>query len=406
MKKKPIVTATDGTKYQIVGKGKVKKVASFDDLPDIIPGEAQAANALNATLYGYLKGKLPQDTVQKKGWIHCRGYKMRYTQSGFEMVDAKNFGAEVVIEEPTPRAIFERIVRMPSLLPPKEQAIAAAMKEAAKAKNPRPVRGNTDTRPAGDRQRKPEPKPQPEKPKTLEELREEALALIEATRRKEIKPAALFEKLHRFIPNRSLNVFLGKVIRRYQNHQVRLGPALEQMFELVKQAEFEKKKPAPKFMGVQMWPIDSLEQSEGQVVIRHEGSVTRVSPSEFLARFVLSLDPKIMPAVVKVARGEFTPQEGLERLHEKDKFTEFHYKDIQRPSETLARFCQEVLWQWETASPLQYVYRHYPKGTRLRVMWADYNAVWTGTVIETKGGVKLRYSDGSVEYLLKHQTTI
>jgi hypothetical protein len=248
--------------------------------------------------------------------------------------------------------------------------------------------------------------------KTLEELRIEALDLINQTRSREMKPSALLEVIQNYVPNRKLRVRLGKLIRAYESKEIRMPKLLSEMQVTVADVSFDERKPAPKFLGIEFYDLVDVRESgtdHVSLVVRGERERIVTTKSDFLARYVLSQAPELMPLLMKVSAGQEYSITDLQEVDFviKDKFVEYTEKNFSRINNNpyLLDICEEYLAHVQSPNPMNYVWgTTLKKGDRVRVQWLDYHTYHQGVVSNANDGpVRIRYESGEVINLFKHQ---
>lgn len=404
--------ANNGLSYQALDNGKVRR--TYPDMPtdeELAILDAGTVRQRMKALYAILRAEAPDDTVQKGGYIHCRGYKMRYTADTFEILDAHNFykpSTKFNPDDDSARAVANFIFR-------RNIDKEIKVREKAATKTIEPVNQMREAMQKAETQKqekikvlKKEKAPE----KSLEQLRTEALSLIAQTRNKEMKPAELLDQIQNYVPFRTLRVRIGKLIRAYQNKQVRMPKLLDQLHITVSEVIFDQRKPAPKFNGTMFYDVVSLYDNGPDHVtmtLRDTKEKVTTTKSEFMARYVLSEWPELMPLLMKVVNGEEYRLEDLQEVGFviKDKFVEYSDKQFSRVNNHayLLEVIEEFLAANSEPSPLNYVYgTALKKGDKVKVMWLDDHTYHMGVVTSANDGpVKLRYEDGTVLPLFKHQ---
>lgn len=404
--------ADNGLSYERLDNGAVRR--TYPDLPsddELRVLDKGSVKQRMKALYALLRAEAPAETVQKTGYVHCRGYKMRYTAEAFEMLDGHNFyrpSAKFDPRDDSAKAVADFIFRRNVRQEVAEKAAAAeklpvtplnqmheAMAQAAveKAKKVAVL------------------KKEVVEEKTLEEMRTEALDLIAQTRSRIIKPLALLGVIQNLVPFRTLKVRIGKLLRSYENKELRLPKLLDQLHLTVSEVSFDTRKAAPKFLGVDFYDVVSVTDNgaEHLTLTPREGSKFTTTRSEFLARYVLSRDCDLMPLLMKVADGQEFALDDLQEVDftVRDKFVEYAEKSFSKitPNPYLEEICCEYLAHLDTPNPLNFVWgTSLKKGDKVRVLWQDYHTYHNGTITSANDGpCRVRYEDGTTMELYKHQ---
>ena len=376
---------------------------------------------MNNALHQFIKSK-GGEVVNKKGWLDYKDYRFRYVEGGFEMKDMQNYSkpvdiAEVFDDIPTPRQVYDYINKPKVKINPiadiereMDEEVSKKLKKfhAATAKGADKLLGKGKTKQAIKDLQKvfaPEPVVEKEKPQelSLEELRKKAVAIIQ----RNTDPKKILAKVKGMIPNRSYNNMLGRIGTKYKNGKIRAPKFKTMVLDLTKTTKFEEgKKPAPKFTGLPFWDIDKLDIGTTTVTYWFAGKPMTCSKSKFMLHYLLSDEPKVNVAIMQFVRKTINLQQFLHNPYIRDRFTAFEMKEVTAWDADLFHAIVELYYQWGVDQPLNWVYKNettLKKGDRIVVEWADLSEKHNATVIDTRCGIELRYEDGDVIKLLKHQ---
>lgn len=406
-KKKPEAEhATNGNFYKITGEGKVKRVNSLSQINEVVDSGKQEANRFITTLYAFLKDR-DDSTVRKKDRIICRDYLLGFGNAGFQINDRKNYGklcSDFDIAFPTPKEVWE-FISTPKVIKRKSAAEEALDKDLEKTL--KKIRKNIKPESKDVQKLQEHFNPHPKEEVDLEELRKKALSMASRSS----NPKRLAERLAGFIPNRSFNVFLNKLIRQFEKGKMRGNKFRTEVIELIKTASFDDKpKPAPKWTGLPFYKLNEVVIEGNDVHITSDGiGKMKVSKSEFLTRYILHTYPKTMVAIFKFLKKQITFEQVIKETYLRDRFIGFSNEPLKGWNEELYNLCLELLSKFEDANPLTVVYRNdIPKdsikiGDKIKVYWPDYFKFIQGTVLSISTGIEIRYTDGEIFHLYKHQ---
>ena len=382
-------------------KKTVKKLYSFDDLEDLINEDVVVKKEFLNTIHRFLREKAPDTTTRRNdkvgNWVMCKGYKITIDDElGFAIFDMQDYNRHCEEFEnacPTPREVWEFINRRVS--------------EVVKAKEVYVVT-------------KPDFAPKEEKhytEKKEEELNNEEFELLRADLLQALEGISvpkMIETVWKFIPNRKFNHRINKLCNAYLNKEMRGIKFKVELLELITTHKFEEiKKPAKKFVGLGWYSIVTLETIKDEVsfVTKTEGRF-HFSKSEFLARYLLHLQPKAMPQVWRFINGFITREQLIEEpvlTQDVDaKYIDFDTSCLRKLNADLYYACIKILMAWEEPNPLGICYKNdleteLKVGDFVEVMWKDYHTCYEGKVIDFTGGVRIRYEDGLVLPLYKWQ---
>lgn len=437
------VIAQNGTGYTIVGKGKVKRVHSLQDIHKLDIDAISEVGSMNKALYRFLKDQDPSpETYQARGWVYCRGFKMRYGgPSFFEIIDTIHYGADLsnnFSDLPSPRDVWE-FVSKPKL---NYDDVAKPRVGAPKDKKPKPVNDNltqaksvitgkvelseykikelyrvikTDKSIADDVKgyfvtelEKKYAYLIPKEDVDFTALRKKALRVISST--KDAK--ALIPKLKALLPNRSFNVFFGKLSRKFTNGDMRKAKFISEVVNLVKDDSVfeEKKKPAPKFVGCEEYHISELLiVDDTEVMYKDPKGVTYTVPkSSVMVKYVLQEYPQLHVAIMKLFQNEITEEQFLENPTIKDRFCGFDFKFLNTHNETVMKALSKFLEEEQVHTPFDLLYRnHLPEikvGQYVMVRWPELFSYHKAKVVSVDKSIRLRYEDGEVYPLYNYQT--
>jgi hypothetical protein len=431
------VNGTNGIVYKVSGKGKVKKVGSLDAILNLDIETISDINTLNKTLYRKLKDKEPSDETRiKSGWVYCKGFKMRYSDKGFLLIDNVNFGEDLsdsFTDMPTPQDVWDFISvpkasykprikvtdpRTTELKPKMDLAEAKKLILSTDEVSEFKVRAAykkviIDTEIAEDvkeyfrsEMQKKFPYLIPKEELDINKLRKRALRIVT----KETKPLVVITKLKGLIPNRSYNVFYNKLIKKFKNKEIRAPKFISEVTALLKNDEVfsEKREPAKKFVGSTSYIVHELVSvTDSEVTFKNSSGTFTVSKSAFIAHYVLEEYPELNIGVMKLLRKEITQEQFIGSPVIKDKYCDFDYSLLKSHNQELYDSLIDIMLDWELDNPLLIVYgNNFPEelvGTTIWVTWLDYSARYKAKVIDTKQGVKLRYDDGTVTFLYSFQ---
>lgn len=407
--------ADNGLSYERLDNGAVRR--TYPDLPtdaELSKLDKGSVKQRMKALYALLRAEAPDETVQKASgketYIYCRGYKMRYTPEAFEMLDGHNFYrpsvkfnpvdnsaravADFIFRRNINREVAEKVATEKTEITPLNQMHEAIAKAAiAKANKVAVLKKEVVVE------------------KSLEDMRTEALALIAQARNRSLKPTALLEVIQNLVPFRTLKVRIGKLLRSYENKEMRLPKLLEQLQLTVSDVSFDTRKAAPKFLGVDFYDLVNVTENgpEHLTLTPRTGTKFTTTRSEFMARYVLSIDPDLMPMMMKVLDGQEYAISDLQEVDfvVRDKFVEYSEKAFSKitPNAYLEEVCNEYLAHVEQPSPLGYLWgTSLKKGDKVRVLWQDYYTYHNGTITSANDGpCRVRYEDGTTMELHKHQ---
>lgn len=435
-----VITATNGQKY-LQKDGKVKKLNDLSQLKSTELDLVSDYKKMTADLYRYIKDKEAHNKLvslaYKDGTVLFRRYKIKYTSGGIQIIDIQNYNRSVKYGlEPFPTAeqVYE-VVKVSKV----DQKQIDRKKEEREIKVNKLVQKlhvevkHTNIKKLIDRDAKllfddlkndtdidevlkeefkekliaKYPKLQPIEVIDFNALRKKALSFCRYSKSAE----DLIHKLMRFIPNKSFNTFLNKKIRKYLNKEIRRAQFVEDVIALIKDdSVFEvKRDPAPKFVPRPLFYIDEvLEETETTVTFRNDktGDFT-VAKSEVLLRDLLQADERFHVAIHKYLQKEMTIEEITLTPYIRDKYVCLNYADLKVHSHELYEWAEDLLMGvFESLNPLDILYRNdikFEKGERIGTRFAGLCEKKTGEVIKYENGWRVRYEDGTVDYLFKGQ---
>ncbi len=382
-------------------KKTVKKLYSFEGLEELINEDQVVKNEFLNTIHRFLREKDPDTTTRRNdkvgNWVMCKGYKITVDEElGFSIYDMQDYGR--LCEEfdnacPTPKEVWEFINRRVSEVVKAKEVYVVTKADLA----PKEEKHYTE--------------------KKEEELSLEEYEMLRADLLKDLDGATvpqMIDIVWKYIPNRKFNHRVNKLSNAYLNKEMRGAKYKAELLELVTTHKFEEiKKPAKKFVGLGWYSIVTLETIKDDVsfVTKTEGRF-HFSKSEFLARYVLHLQPKAMPQIWRFINGFITREQLIEEpIITQDfdaKYIDFDTSCLRKLNPDLYYACVKILMAWEEPNPLNILYKNdlevsLKVGDYIEVMWKDYHTSYSGKVIDFTGGVRVRYDDGLVIPLYKWQ---
>lgn len=376
-----VFRGADGFLYEVVDplKKRVRRVnsTSMNDFvlnTGIPPMDEKLAEQNTSILYHFLKDSYDYDEVTRsRGYVKVAGYKMKYESHGFKIVDDWNYGKMVNVNKyhndfATPEAVLEMV-----------QSSANR---------------NIDI-PEGQAERSKLGKSLSKKFKVVNDKKENAKMKSKKQAATEKKKADT-DKVETKKKERA-----EKKIRAPKY----IAPEREEPIGLT--IKSPKKKPAG-------FPYHHTVELSYQI----KGPSGRKIPKsckvpEFLAKIVLSEMPKAMALIMKLATGEVPYTDvrdgeiSLERRFVRDPFQHFDGKLLSNPPkpENLLNGCLEILRYHSIIPATEYVFdTKLKKNTEVRVYYPDSFTWYYGKVLDTDYGVEIRFEDGDLAHLLKHQT--
>jgi hypothetical protein len=380
---------------------KVKKLYSFDNLEELITMDQTFQDSFMNTLHGYLREKDEVTTTRRKDkvgdWIMCRGYKIQVDDElGFTISDMQNYAR--VCEEfdnpcPTPREVWDFINSSTHRKKSKEVFVKVTPKVVVEKEEKHYTEKAEDELVSSE----------------YELLRADLLNELEG-----LSVPKMVEMVYKYIPNRKFNHRVNKLCNAYLAKEMRGLKFRNELTELINTHKFEEvKKVAKKFVGLGWYNINTLEVVKDSIsfVTKTEGRF-HFSKSEFLARYLLHLEPKIMPQMWRFINGFLTREQFLEAPlltgDTEAKYIDFDISCLRKPNEELDAICNKILKIWEEPNPLGICYKNdltteLKVGDYVEVQWKDFHTSYEGKVIGFNGGIRIRYEDGEVMPLYKWQ---
>lgn len=378
--------------------------------------DEESASVNTEILKNFLVGKGLQVTRRGKNWLRCRDYKMRYHSHGFQILDELDFSKPVNINEfnndfETPESVYNFLVKPDNRLK-KEIKLPDPEVEEEKKKAINKLSKKFKVK---------EEKPEPVKvEKTFErdpkKLTKTLTKIIEKYKSKKIDMEELKKALIATSDVRSIKVMTGKLVRLLENKKMRITAFEKELIKLFVTFDYSSanKKPAPKFIGLQLeepLSLIRLNDSINYTLKSSSGGTYNVECSEalFLSKLVLCHYPKAMQLIMRIVNGEtFDLVKLAETKYKiKDPYIEYDPKEIEKSTnkEHIVEVCEEILSWLQVPNPIYYAYKtDLKKGDKVKVYWGDFDYKWFyGVVLSTDTGVKIRYEDGDVRYLKANQ---
>lgn len=434
---KKIVKTKTGDKYEIVGNGKIKKVSSLEDISKLDIKKIVSADYEKATvdLYRYFKER-DENTVYKKGSFIYRAFKVWYSEKGLNVVDYINYHKTIEHglkgypkpekvyatlstiktlrvnskkkereEEVKMNEVLSKVINLLKLKPeqlPQARTIINLYKEFNKEKTI-----SNDVKEVYSKKMMAQftfltPKEQLD----IESLRKKTIASI--TRIKKVTDVK--RKMYRLIPNKSFSILYGKLLRRFDNGDIRYKEFKQSIIDLLKDDSIfhEKKKHAGIFVCKPAYHANEmLSITDDKVEFQNTTGIYSVAKSKFLAYYMLHELPNINVAMCKYLRGEITASQFRYDAFMRDRTCILDYKQLEgEHNQELFDILEEIRFDNELETPLEYVYRNETTlqiHQKVKVVWYSHKTYYTATVIKNENGVCVRYADGTVDRIYKHQ---
>jgi len=439
----------NGISYKVTSGNKVKKVNSLEDIKKLDVNLEEDYNKLNLNLYRYFKDQDP-DTSWKKTFVLYRMYKISYTANGLKIIDSKNYGRTIehkLEAFPAPIEVYlyisklgvnkqllkeDKMKKLESLPVNKTLQDINGVLKSTNEVSARLVRSlfenlSTDETvsealrtqisrqmigkfPYLDNKPKVEiPKPKEEVVVDLQDLRKKLIAKLSRctvgeTAVQIINDAAL--------PHRGYTVLMNKLIRGFENNTITVHKFRDGVFALLRNDSvfLPKLKPAPKFVERQPIVMEELISVENNIITyKRKHTEYKVSVLEMYATELCSAEPGVNVGIAKLLSGAITCEEFMTEPMIKDKTVSLNYLDLKKSyanEQEIIDALEDVMLQWFMQNPLHFVYKnqtHYEIGTKLKVYLRDTFTYQIGTIHKYDGGYKIRYEDGTINFLLKHQ---
>lgn len=404
---KEVVKGTNGKMYTVtLGSNKVQSIKVFSELEKVLQGSKRDASNFMDSLHKYLREK-DETTVKKKDFITCRGYKMYFDDEGFSIRDTLNFNKPCELWDipfPTPLEVWQ-FISTPKFTKHetkvKEEPI---IKTIAKTKKVSAVKDEIVPKVVEV------VKPTEPTLLELEEFRKKCLRILQ----RNTNPYVTIEKLRDFIPHRSWRIFFNKIAKRYEEHSIRAKAFFSEVIIMTKEISFEPRlEPAPKFLGLTWWGISALVIDQDVItfsvvdVENKKEVMHQMNKGEFVGRYLLHKYPEMMEQTMKFCRKEITFEQFTTEYIVRDKYCHFNLRDLQTCGEPLYEACTEILYDLEELNPLDIAYAnelpHIKKNMDVKVRFFETYSEYRGVVAHTLNGINVRYKDGSVSPILKHQ---
>lgn len=427
-----------GTFYNVVAPGKVRRVSSFADIPKL--GIDTDLAATNTTLYKFLKDK-EVSTSQKRGWVECRCFRMQYNDKGFVIKDTlKNYQdiSDAFADLPTPADVWAFIdtpkinpgnIKKPSVGAPKDKkplptnknlvmakkVIANKEKDLSKYKIKEIYKSVKLDKTIDEAVREHYTREMENKFSYLVEKTEIDFTEIRKKAKVMVKRVKLMDdvvkRVKAMVVNRSFLVFLGKEVRLWKAGKIRAPKLRNRILELLSDDTVfqEKKKPAPKFGSCDYHHIkELLEVTEDSVKYKNKTGEVVVKKSDLLARWLMHEDPRYNVGIAKFLEGAITKEQFSKEPIIRDRFQHFDFKALSNShNPELEELILDELAYIQLHNPLNVVYVNMRPdlkvGTKVKVTFPDYNTYYKGVVIRVDEGISIRYEDGEVAPLMKHQ---
>ena len=399
-------------------------------------------NKLTAELWRFMRNKEANnklvDVTYKNGWVHYKRYKMQYSSNGFAIIDVHSF-SRIVKHSLEPLPTSEQVYTLVNSLGVDKVAIKAK-KEKEKVRVNELVQRlakevsikNTETlhiKTVGrlykelltDKTISAElkefygkklvtkyPYLGNRKETDFNAQRKKALKFI--TDNPEVK--VIIKKITQYIPNRSFNFKFGKLVRDYEAKQLRSVVFRELLTKYLSDDTIflEKQyKSAPKFIVKPIFYIDEiLSETETHVTFRNDktGDFT-VSKTELLLRDLLYTDPRMHVALYKYYRKELTIEDITKTPFQRDKFVCLDYSEIKEHDPALYEWAEDQLFSLDSLNPLDVLYRNdttFNIGDTILIRNNEMRTKRKATVYKYENGWKVRYEDGTTDWLYKGQT--
>lgn len=426
-------------------KGNATKKLVVNSLSDIGKLEVLLSvdyNKMLADLYKYfreLKDSKNAGVVNKRTYIRYKDYRISFTPTGVKILDEKKYNLEVPHKlkgYPEPKVIAEFIdnigigiskealkearakktvlvnqflQRMVKIAAGKEELTSKTIKGLfAQFKNDTSIEQSVRdmyAKKLTDRY-----------PYLLEKSTIDLAKLRERAIKRVVKSTdadTLIKSLIEYIPNKTFNCRFRKLKRAFEAKQLRFGKLKELLLNLLKDDDSftigDKRKAPDKFIPMPEFVITEIIAEDAETLtFKNKVGTHQHSKSEILAQYLLHTDPHINVAMCKLMDGVITPKQFLDTPTIRDRFTVMSYSKIRNSKfdkmlfDTLIKYCEnEQLW-----TPFDIAYlneRNVPLLIDIEVQHKDLCCWFKGRCIKSDGGYKMRYEDGTVKPLFKHQ---